>query len=53
MKILIVIKLIPKFLKLCLKFPLTIRENFNDVKSMYHFRTDKELIDIDEQLNKL
>lgn len=50
-KILIIIRLVPKFLHLCWKYPFDLRENFEDVKTMYWFRVDPEMQKLDKQLD--
>ena len=47
----IVITLFFTFLKLCFKYPSTLKENFGDVKLMYYLQTDPEMIEITEKLN--
>jgi hypothetical protein len=51
-KLRLIIKLIPSFLGLCFRYPLTIRENFSDVYTMYLILTDKELINITNELEE-
>lgn len=40
------------FLRQCLKYPLTIRENWQDMNNKYYWQTDEEAKKIFEELNK-
>ncbi len=52
-KAFIKIKLIGVFLNWCWKYPLDIKENFQDIKSRYFFETDIEMLELLKSLEKM